>query len=257
MRVASGDSGPPRRLLRRPCCVRAALHCLCCVSGCGGGGDRQHLPPSSTPTPAPAPAPGTTPAARRHRQRWSVGTALSIDSGASGNPVSLRVARSANGDGFAVWRGRRLRHASSTSGPAATAPPRPRGADPINIRRAAPIIDDFDLTVDASGNAVVVWHGGSTAIAQLAKRRGDERALRLTGAGAWSHAGTAEHRRSCQPRVASRCHRRRARRVRALRPSSDVFAGASSTLPVAPGSRKLRSSRTKPAPASASARRPC
>jgi hypothetical protein len=29
---------------------------------------------------------------------------MSIDGGASGTPLDLRVARSANGDGFAVWR---------------------------------------------------------------------------------------------------------------------------------------------------------
>src|SRR5207344_2240113 len=60
-------------------------------------------PPSVGPTPAPMPAPGSTQPAPAPAQ-LVVGTAQSIDSGASGTPLNLRVARSANGDGFAVWQ---------------------------------------------------------------------------------------------------------------------------------------------------------
>ncbi len=85
-----------------------------------------------------------------------VGAPQSIDSGASGNPVSLRVARSANGDGLAVWLAddgmRRNLWANRYS--TATA----AWGSPINIEASSANIDDFDLTVDASGNAVVAWH---------------------------------------------------------------------------------------------------
>ncbi|MCW5657098.1 MAG: hypothetical protein KIT60_05310 [Burkholderiaceae bacterium] len=84
-----------------------------------------------------------------------MGTPLSIDSGASGDPFSLRVARSANGGGFAVWMGvdgnlgklwaNRYRAATAAWG------------SPISISSSADI-NDFDLAVDPSGNAVVVWH---------------------------------------------------------------------------------------------------
>jgi hypothetical protein len=134
----------------RACC--AAL--LVGVSACGGGDD-DAAPPSAEPAPTaepdPTPAPVTTQPALR-----VVGAALSIDGGASGSPVSLRVARSANGDGFAVWRaddGTRHnlwcnRYRAATAA----------WESPINIEASSANIDDFDLAVDASGNAVVIWH---------------------------------------------------------------------------------------------------
>ncbi len=70
------------------------------------------------------------------------------------------MARSANGDGFAVWQAddgtrhnlwaNRYRAATAAWG------------SPINIEASSADIDDFDLTVDASGNAVVAWHEVST-----------------------------------------------------------------------------------------------
>jgi len=84
-----------------------------------------------------------------------VGTAVSIDSGATGNPFNLRVARGANGDGFAAWLAadglrtnlwvNRYRGTTATWG------------NPTNIASSTEI-NDFDLAVDRSGNAVVVWH---------------------------------------------------------------------------------------------------
>src|SRR5262245_64657555 len=81
----------PASMLRAGC---VAL--LVFLGSCGGGSDGPAADPTPNPTPSPAvplaPAP------------LVVGTAVSIDDGAFGNPVSLRVARAANGDGFAVWR---------------------------------------------------------------------------------------------------------------------------------------------------------
>jgi hypothetical protein len=111
------------------------------------------------------------------RPAWA-GYALSIDSGASGNPVSLRVARSANGDGFAVglvYDGTRHNLWASRYRAATAA-----WGNPINIEASGADIDHFDLTLDASGNAVVVWNeptGGS----------GDVMGVRFdTGAGVWA-----------------------------------------------------------------------
>src|SRR5256885_1093435 len=90
MRIASEEilthliGAAPAVMLRAGCVVSL----LVAVSGCGGGADGSS-PAPSMPTAAP--------------EQLVVGTAVSIDSGASGNPVSVRVARSANGDGFAVW----------------------------------------------------------------------------------------------------------------------------------------------------------
>ena len=145
----------PTRLLWSPAAVLrvgcAAL--LLCFNGCGGGDGTS--PSSSTPAQAPTPAPGATqpPAAPA---ALVVGTALSIDAGASGNPVGLRVARSANGDGFAVWQAddgtRRNLWANHYRAAAAA------WGTPMPIEASSTDIDDFDLTADASGNAVVVWH---------------------------------------------------------------------------------------------------
>jgi hypothetical protein len=176
MRVASGRILAPLIWAARAAMLRVGCVALfICVSGCGGGADGAS--PSSMQTPAPTPAPDTL----------VIGTALSIDSGASGNPVSLRVARSANGDGFAVWQAddgtrhnlwaNRYRAATAAWG------------NPISIGESSADIDDFDLTVDAVGNAVVVWGGVMSA-------RFD------TGAGAWATPVPLASDGS-QPRVAS------------------------------------------------------
>jgi hypothetical protein len=129
-----------------------------------------------------------------------VGTALSIDSGASGNPANLRVARSANGDGFAVWQaddGTRRNLWANRYGAATAA-----WGSPINIEASSADIDDFDLAVDASGNAVVAWHevpaGGI---------RQDERGVVMsarfdTNAGAWA-TPVPLNTNAWQPRIVS------------------------------------------------------
>jgi hypothetical protein len=147
------------------------------------------------PTPAPMPAPGSTQPPPAPAQ-LVVGTAQSIDNGASGNPVNLRVVRSANGDGFAVWL------AASTSAleihyslwanrySAATA----AWGSPIKLTEAS---QDFDLAVDASGNAVVVWHLPSQSeLGVVTSVRFD------AGAGAWA-TPVPLNTNAMQPRVAS------------------------------------------------------
>lgn len=130
--------------MRRAGCVALVV----CVCACGGGNDGVPLS-NSAPDPTPStPAPGAT--------RPPLVPAPSIDSAASGNPVSVRVALSANGDGFAVWQAHdgtrhnlwanRYRAAAAAWGSAA------------NIEASSTDIDDFDLAVDGSGNAVVAWH---------------------------------------------------------------------------------------------------
>jgi hypothetical protein len=104
------------------------------------------------------PAPGTTQPPPAPAQ-LVVGTPLSIDGGASGkNPGGVRVALSANGDGFAVWQAFEVRteHQDLWANryDAATA----AWGSPINIESSSATIPDFDLTVDASGNATVLWH---------------------------------------------------------------------------------------------------
>jgi hypothetical protein len=122
------------------------------LSACGGG-DGGSQSATVTPTPAPAPAPNAPPPAPAP---LVVGTAVSIDSGASGNPVGVRVARGANGDGFAVWQAddgtRHNLWANRYSGITAA------WGKATNIEMSSADIDEFDLTVDANGNAVVVWH---------------------------------------------------------------------------------------------------
>jgi len=155
----------PAAMLRAGC---VAL--FVCVSGCGGGAGGA-APQSSVPTPVPAPAPNPTPAPIPAPDTASpppaplvVGTALSIDSGASGTPLNLRVARSANGDGFAVWRsnngtivpGGGSRHDLWTNRYSAVMA---AWGSPIKLRAggADRVIPDFDLAVDDSGNATVAW----------------------------------------------------------------------------------------------------
>jgi hypothetical protein len=135
--------------------------CTVALASCGGGQSGPAAPVDSVgPTPAPMPAPGspTAPA------QLVVGTAQSIDNGASGTPLNLRVARSANGDGFAVWRsdngtlvpGGGSRHdlwANRYSAVTAA------WGSPTKLRAggADKVIPDFDLVVDAGGNATVAW----------------------------------------------------------------------------------------------------
>jgi hypothetical protein len=84
-----------------------------------------------------------------------VDTAQSIDNGASGNPVNLRVARSANGDGFAVWQAddgtRRNLWANRYSSAMAA------WGSPINIEASGADIGDFDLAVDALSAQRARW----------------------------------------------------------------------------------------------------
>jgi hypothetical protein len=178
----------PAAMLRAGC---VAL--FVCVSACGGGDDG--VSPSSMRTPASTPAPNPTPLAPTP----APGTALSIDSGATGNPASLRVARSANGDGFAVWQAdegtrhnlwaNRYRAATAAWG------------NPINIVASSTDIDDFDLTIDASGNAVVAWHEVSAGDPRL--EDGVVMGARFdAGAGAWA-TPVMLNTNGSQPRVAS------------------------------------------------------
>ena len=101
MRVVS-DSILNRLWAIAPAMLRAGcIALLVGLGGCGGGGGGS----AADSTPAPAPNPAPSPQTRRwHPRTLVVGTAQSIDDGASGNPVNLRVVRSANGDGFAVWQ---------------------------------------------------------------------------------------------------------------------------------------------------------
>jgi hypothetical protein len=151
------------------------------------------MPAPGSPQPPPVPA------------QLVVGTAQSIDSGASGNPVSLRVARSANGDGFAVWKadngtlnpdGRPHHNLWANRYRAATA----AWGSPINIETSSADIDDLDLTVDPSGNATVAWHEAPgnpvTEIGVVMSAHFD------TGAGAWA-APVTLNPSSWQARVAS------------------------------------------------------
>ena len=160
------------------------------MSGCGGG-DGAASPSSATSTPAPTPAP-SAPAT------LVVGSAQSIDGGASGNPVSVRIARSANGDGFAVWQAddgtrRNLwanRYAATTAA----------WGSPIHIETSSADIDDFDLTVDAGGNATVAWHEPP---ADPTLGTGTVTGVRFDGgAGAWTLPVLLSSDGS-QPRVAS------------------------------------------------------
>ena len=86
----------PRRVLLSACAVA--------LVSCGGGQSEPVAPVDSVgPTPAPMPAPGPTLPTPAPAQ-LVVGTAQSISVARAALPSSLRVVRSANGDGFAVWR---------------------------------------------------------------------------------------------------------------------------------------------------------
>ena len=153
------------------------------LSGCGGGNDVT-APVSSTPATVSIHEPNSTP----------LPTVVSIDRGATGNPVSVRVVRSANGDGFAVW----LAHDGTRHNLWAN---RHRGAawgNAVSIETRDADIDHFDVAVDASGNATVVWNeptGGS----------GDVVSVRFdTAAGTWDAPVVLSHwQGSPRPRVTS------------------------------------------------------
>jgi hypothetical protein len=154
--------------------------CTVVLVSCGGGQREPATPVESAgptlPTPMPAPA------------QLVGGTAQLIDIGASGNPFDVRVARSANGDGFAVWR------ADDSLGPdeeqhhslwvnrysAATA----AWGSPFKFETSCPGgAGAFGLTVDARGNAVVAWLELTLALdpcGVLKSARFD------AGAGAWA-----------------------------------------------------------------------
>jgi hypothetical protein len=174
--ILNRQCDPPAAMLRAGC---VAL--FLCLSGCGGGTDGGAPPSSSAPTTELEPAPGTPPPSLAPATLL-VGTALSIDDGASGNPVNLRVVRSANGDGFAVWQaddGAR-RNLWANRYHAATA----AWGGAVNIEASDVDIGKFDLTVDAGGNATVVWTepppGGGSAMVMSARFE--------AGAGAWGAA---------------------------------------------------------------------
>ena len=162
--------------------------CTVALVSCGGGQSGPATPVDSVGlTPAPMPAPGSTQPPPAPAQ-LVVGTAQSIDSGASGTPLNLRVARSANGDGFAVWRadnggivpsGGSHHDLWANHYSAATA----TWGSPIRIVAGSTEIEEFDLAVDASGNAVVAWNEISDP---FDRDRGVVMSARFdTGAGAW------------------------------------------------------------------------
>ena len=155
---APSESNPIRRWAIDAALVRASCVALfVCVSGCGGGSAGGPASPSTTLAPDPAldtTQPPLAPAT------LVVGTPLSIDGGATGNPVELRVVRGANGDGFAVWQASRPE--DMTNIPSLLWVNRYRAATsawgtPVNIATGAMSRGDFDLTVDRSGSAVVAW----------------------------------------------------------------------------------------------------
>jgi hypothetical protein len=187
-------------LTRLACAAPAATLRACCIallagaSACGGGDDDGSAP-SSMPAPTLAPDTAQPPPAPARL----VGKALPIDSPASGNPVNLRVAFSANGDGFAVWLahdGTRHNLWANRYRAAAVA-----WGSPVSIEASSTDIDDFDLTVDAGGNAVVAWHEVHTGAPGAGQ--GMVMSARLdAGAGAWAPP-VLLHANGNQPRVAS------------------------------------------------------
>ena len=238
MRVATeststhGVRAAPVAMVRAGC-----VAVLVCVNACGGGktAKRRRVPCQRQDMLQLAPAQLVVGAPAVHRQRCK--------------RQSRELARGAQRQrrwprGLA---GRR-RHASQPLGQ-----PLPRRhvrvGQPDNIEASSSDIDDFDLTVDASGNAVVVWHEPTPSSGVPV---GDERALRGRCRRV-GRAGIAEQRRQSAARH-QRCHRRRAGRISVI---EFLFAGASSTLSVAPGSLKRGSGGVGSAPAAATARCLC
>ena len=122
---------------RPAACLRAgfATALLIVLAACGGGGND---------APAPA-APDRSPAA-----------AVSVDTSAGEQPVDVRVAQGPDGDGFVVWRADDgTRHNLWAS--------RYRAADgswsaPVRLETTDDDIRaDFDVWVDADGNAAALW----------------------------------------------------------------------------------------------------
>jgi hypothetical protein len=155
------------RLIEAPSAAMLRAGCAALLVGLGacGGGDDGTLPRKQGATPAP--------------MAQSAGSTLSVDGGASGNPTDLRVAGSANGDGFVVWRAdggsrynlwaNRYRAATGAWG------------EPVNIESSSAHVGiDFDVTADASGNAVVAWtKAGANGLLKMGARFDG-------GAGTWA-----------------------------------------------------------------------
>ena len=201
MRVASA-----RRLTRLMRSASAATQragcvvvlCAQCVLTACGGGDVGVSPTSTPPTalaPTPTPARAPTPASTQTAAP-APGAAQSIDDGASGDPVGLRVLRGANGDAFAVWRahdGTRHNLWANRYRAAAAA-----WSNALSIETSAADIFTFDLTVDPRGNAVVVWNESAPGGTMVMSVRFD------SGAGLWSAPQPlSEPRDVTRPRVAS------------------------------------------------------
>lgn len=153
---------------------------------------------STTPaTPAPTSAPAPAPAPTQTATAAAALPAQSIDSGASGDPINLRVLRGANGDGFAVWLahdGTRHNLWANRYGAAAAA-----WGNAVSIETSAADIFNFDLTVDPDGNAVVVWSESASGVNSIVMSvRFDTRARVWTVPLALS-----EPRDVTRPRVAS------------------------------------------------------
>ena len=246
MRVASERiltrliAAGPAAMLRAGC-----IALVVCVSGCGGGAD-DAPPPSSMPTPAPTPAPGRTPLAPA-AGCWHGAVARQRRERQSRQPACRAQRQRRWLRGLA---GRR-RHASQPLGQPLRRcygrvgqPDQHRGQQ----RRYRRLRSHGRRQRQRGCRMARGAHGGSSAW-----RRGDERALRHRRRRV-GHAGAAELRRQ-------RSRASPATPTALCSPCTSLdrllFAGASSTLAVAPGSRKLRSSRTTPAPASAAARRHC
>lgn len=128
----------PVRMRLRALRHAATLATAALLAACGGGDG------------------GSEPAAAPATRQPAALTAAALDTGASGTPVALRVALSASGDGYAVWRadsgGRHDLWASRYRADAAAWGPA------VNIESRSADIGDFDLAVDAQGHAVVAWH---------------------------------------------------------------------------------------------------
>ncbi len=86
----------------------------------------------------------------------SLGTPATIDIGATGTPITLRTAVAPNGDAFVVWLadtgGRNDLWANRYNAQSAS------WGTAQNIEVSSAQIDTAELTVDGSGNAIVVWH---------------------------------------------------------------------------------------------------
>jgi hypothetical protein len=80
---------------------------------------------------------------------------MSIDAGATGTPVDLRVAASSNGDGFVAWR----THDRPLSSLWAARYRADAGTwdEPVRINAYDVFGSEFHLTADAGGNATIVW----------------------------------------------------------------------------------------------------